>query len=86
MDTERSPSRSSRNFRKFRSDLLVEIVLVAVLVGYFLAAESQSVGENLSFTVIGASLMALVTCWTLNTVRDALELVAGGKNRRRRAA
>jgi predicted double-glycine peptidase len=41
-----------------------------------LAAQEQVVGENLVFTVTGAALMALVTYWTLNTLGDALEVIA----------
>jgi hypothetical protein len=39
-------------------------------------ARSQMVGDNFSFTVIGAALMVLVTYWTLNTLRDGLEVLA----------
>lgn len=39
-------------------------------------ARGQVVGDDLTFTVIGAGLMALVTYWTLNTLRDALEVMA----------
>ncbi|MBD3658476.1 MULTISPECIES: hypothetical protein [Marinobacter] len=62
--------------RKLRSHIVVEIVLVAALLVYLVMAQSRVVGDDLSFTVVGASLMALVTYWTLNTLRDGLELIA----------
>ena len=37
---------------------------------------SQFCPDNFSFTVIGAALMVLVTYWTLNTLRDGLEVLA----------
>lgn len=61
---------------KFRSHVIIEIVLVAALVLYMVLAQEQPVGENLAFTVAGAGLMALVTYWTLNTLRDGLEVIA----------
>lgn len=76
-------SGESGSTRKFHSDLFVEIVLLVALAAYLLAAESQIVGEDLGFTVVGAGLMALLSYWTLNTVRDGLELVAA-KTRRLR--
>lgn len=62
--------------RKFRSHVLVEGILIAVLAVYLMLARGQVVGDDLTFTVIGAGLMALVTYWTLNTLRDALEVMA----------
>ncbi|MDN6320073.1 MAG: hypothetical protein L0J77_09925 [Marinobacter sp.] len=67
-------SGSARN--KFRSRFVVEIVLIAVLAIYMALAKGQVVGEDLVFTVIGAGLMALVTYWTLHTLRDGLEIIA----------
>ncbi|SDW74812.1 hypothetical protein [Marinobacter mobilis] len=64
-----------RPFRKFRTDLLVEVVLLLAMVGYFVGTASQSVGENISVTAIGAGLMALLSWWTLTTVSDGLELL-----------
>ena len=46
------------------------------LAVYLFIARSQMVGDDLSFTVIGAALMVLVTYWTLNTLRDGLEVLA----------
>lgn len=60
----------------FRLHAVVEIVLLATLAGYFLLAGNQSVGDDLVFTVIGAALMAAASFWTLNTIKDGLELVA----------
>jgi len=62
--------------RKFRSHALIELALIIALGLYLLAAQEQVVGENLAFTVTGAALMALVTYWTLNTLRDGLEVIA----------
>lgn len=62
--------------KKFHSHIVIEIALIAALALYMLAARSQPVGENLAFTVAGAGLMALVTYWTLNTLRDGLEVIA----------
>ncbi|MBW4935131.1 hypothetical protein [Marinobacter sp. F4206] len=61
---------------KFRFHIFVEAALIAVLAFYMLIAQNQAVGENLVFTVAGAGLMALVTYWTLNTLRDGLEVIA----------
>lgn len=62
--------------RKFRSHALIELALIVALGLYLFAAKEQVVGENLVFTVTGAALMALVTYWTLNTLRDGLEVIA----------
>jgi len=43
---------------------------------YMVLAQEKPVGEDLIFTVVGAGLMALVTYWTLNTLRDGLEVIA----------
>lgn len=61
---------------KFCSHVVIEIVLVAALVLYMVLAQEKAVGEDLAFTVAGAGLMALVTYWTLNTLRDGLEVIA----------
>ncbi|MGO1499691.1 MAG: hypothetical protein ACTHWH_00225 [Marinobacter sp.] len=66
-------SGSARN--KFRSHFVVEIVLIAVLAMYMVLAKGQVVGDDLVFTVVGAGLMALVTYWTLYTLRDGLEMI-----------
>lgn len=62
--------------RKFRFHALIELALIVALALYLMAARTQVVGEDLAFTVVGAGLMALVTYWTLNTLRDGLELIA----------
>ena len=62
--------------RKFRSHALIELALIVALGLYLFAAKEQGVGANLVFTVTGAALMALVTYWTLNTLRDGLEVIA----------
>ncbi|TNE75785.1 MAG: hypothetical protein EP339_08670 [Gammaproteobacteria bacterium] len=62
--------------KKFRSHMLIEAALIAVLVLYMVLAQEKVVGEDLAFTVVGAGLMALVSYWTLNTLRDGLEVVA----------
>lgn len=62
--------------RKFHSHALIEVALVLALGVYLLIAREQVVGENLAFTVIGAGLMALVSYWTLNTLRDGLAVLA----------
>ncbi|MGM0768222.1 MAG: hypothetical protein ACQEV6_09360 [Pseudomonadota bacterium] len=56
--------------------MLVEMVLIVALAVYLLLARGQVVGDDLTFTVAGAGLMALVTYWTLNTLRDGLEVMA----------
>ncbi|MCL7942653.1 hypothetical protein [Marinobacter sp. ATCH36] len=60
---------------------IVEVVLLLVLVGYMVLAQSKIVGDDFSFTVVGAALMALVTYWTLNTLRDGLEVIAARTGR-----
>ncbi len=71
MPEEPGPARN-----KFRSDFIVEIALIVAVAVYLVMAQGQVVGENLSFTVTGAALMALATCWTLHTIRDGLEVIA----------
>lgn len=61
--------------RKFHSHILIEIALIVALAVYMVLAREQPVGDNLIFTVTGAALMALVSYWTLHTIRDALEVV-----------
>ncbi|MBK1872439.1 MULTISPECIES: hypothetical protein [Marinobacter] len=67
-------SGSARN--KFRFHFVVEIILIAALAMYMVLAKEQVVGDDLAFTVIGAGLMALVTYWTLSTLRGGLEVIA----------
>ncbi|WP_396622271.1 MULTISPECIES: hypothetical protein [Marinobacter] len=71
MPEEPGPARN-----KFRSDFIVEIALIVAVAVYLVMAQGQVVGENLSFTVAGAALMALATYWTLHTIRDGLEVIA----------
>lgn len=59
-----------------RMHAVVEIVLLVALAAWFLLAGNQPVGEDLVFTVVGAGLMAAASFWTLNTIKDGLELVA----------
>lgn len=66
-------SGSTRN--KFRFHFVIEIVLIAVLAIYMVLAKGQVVGDDFVFTVVGAGLMALVTYWTLHTLRDGLEMI-----------
>jgi len=61
--------------RKFHFHVLIELALVVALGLYLLAAQHQVVGDSFVFTVAGAGLMALVTYWTLNTLRDGLEVI-----------
>ncbi|MBE95212.1 hypothetical protein [Marinobacter sp.] len=61
---------------RLQSHAIVEVLLVLALAVYLLVARSQMVGDDFSFTVIGAALMVLVTYWTLNTLRDGLEVLA----------
>jgi hypothetical protein len=61
---------------RLQSHAIVEVLLVLALAVYLFIARSQMVGDNFSFTVIGAVLMVLVTYWTLNTMRDGLEVLA----------
>ncbi|MFP3976678.1 MULTISPECIES: hypothetical protein [Marinobacter] len=67
-------SGSARN--KFRFHFVVEILLIAALAMYMVLAKERVVGDDLAFTVIGAGLMALVTYWTLSTLRGGLEVIA----------
>ncbi|WP_040474662.1 hypothetical protein [Marinobacter algicola] len=69
---------------RLQSHAIVEVLLVLALAVYLLIARSQMVGDDLSFTVIGAALMVLVTYWTLNTLRDGLEVLALKVNSSRR--
>ena len=68
---------------KFRSHFLIELALIAALALYLVLAKEQPVGEDLAFTVAGAGLMALVTYWTLNTLRDGLEVMVARASRLR---
>ena len=61
---------------RLQSHAIVDVLLVLALAVYLFIARSQMVGDNFSFTVIGAALMVLVTYWTLNTLRDGLEVLA----------
>ncbi|MDX1550993.1 MAG: hypothetical protein R3198_00090 [Marinobacter sp.] len=61
---------------RFQTHAIVEIVLLLVLVAYMALAQSRMVGDDFAFTVVGAALMVLVTYWTLNTLRDGLEVIA----------
>lgn len=61
---------------KFRLHVFIEVALLAVLALYMVMAHEKPVGEDLVLTVAGAGLMALVTYWTLNTLRDGLEVIA----------
>lgn len=61
---------------RFQTHAIVEVALVLVLLGYMALAQSRMVGEDISFTVVGAALMVLVSYWTLNTLRDGLEVIA----------
>ncbi|MEP1216669.1 MAG: hypothetical protein ABJM11_00390 [Marinobacter sp.] len=61
---------------RFQTHAIVEVVLLLVLLAYMALAQSRMVGDDFSFTVVGAALMALVTYWTLNTLRDGLEVIA----------
>lgn len=61
---------------RFQNHAIVEIILLLVLIAYMVLAQSRMVGDDFSFTVIGAALMALVTYWTLHTLRDGLEVIA----------
>lgn len=69
-------SNTSGLFTKLRTHLFVETLLVVALAVYLVLARNHVVGEDFAFTAVGATLMALVTYWTLNTLRDGLELVA----------
>ncbi|MBW0148197.1 hypothetical protein [Marinobacter arenosus] len=62
--------------KKFHTHIMIEVALIAALALYMLVARSQPVGEDLIFTVAGVGLMALVSYWTLNTLRDGLEVIA----------
>lgn len=70
------PDEAGSATKKFRFHVFIELALIVALGLYLLAAQHQAVGDNLVFTVAGASLMALVTYWTLNTLRDGLEVIA----------
>lgn len=73
-------SDQSGSFTKLRSHLFVEAFLVIALVVYMVLAKSYVVGADFAFTAIGAGLMALVTYWTLTTVRDGIEIIANRAN------
>ncbi|HEY9119259.1 MAG TPA: hypothetical protein VIN33_05850 [Marinobacter sp.] len=61
---------------RLQTHAIVEVVLVLVLLAYMALAQSRMVGADFYFTVVGAALMVLVTYWTLNTLRDGLEVIA----------
>lgn len=69
---------------RLQSHAIVEALLVLALAVYLLIARSELVGDDFAFTVIGAALMVVVTYWTLNTLRDGLEVLAQRVNRSRR--
>lgn len=60
---------------RFRIHAIVEVVLLLALLAYMFLAQNRIVGADFSFTVMGAALMVLVTYWTLNTLRDGLEVI-----------
>lgn len=66
---------------RLQSHVVVEALLVLALAVYLFIARSEMVGDDFSFTVIGAALMVMVTYWTLNTLRDGLEVLALKVNR-----
>ncbi|MBZ0335446.1 hypothetical protein [Marinobacter sp. AL4B] len=70
------PEDRARAVKIFVSDFIVEIALVIAVAVYFAMAQGQSVGENLTFTMVGAGLMAVATYWTLHTARKGLEVIA----------
>lgn len=70
------PDEAGSATKKFRFHVLIELALIVALGLYLIAAQHQVVGDDLVFTVAGAGLMALVTYWTLNTLRDGLEIIA----------
>ena len=70
------PEDRARAVKKFVSDFIVEIALVIAVAVHFAMAQWQSVGENLTFTMVGAGLMAVATYWTLHTARKGLEVIA----------
>ncbi len=70
------PDKSGPAREKFCAHVFVEMFLVAVLAVYLILAKGQIVGDDLAFTVAGAGLMVLFTYWTLNTLRDGLEVIA----------
>lgn len=61
--------------RKFQIHFFVEVMLIAALTVYMVLAKGRVVGDDLVFTVVGAGLMALVSYWTLHTLRDGLEVL-----------
>lgn len=69
-------SDQSGSFTKLRSHLFVEGILVLALVVYMVLAKNYAVGADFAFTAVGAGLMALVTYWTLTTVRGGIEMIA----------
>lgn len=70
------PDEAGSATKKFRFHVLIELALIVALGLYLIAAQHQVVGDDFVFTVAGAGLMALVTYWTLNTLRDGLEIIA----------
>ncbi len=70
------PEDRARAVKIFVSDFIVEIALVIAVAVYFAMAQGQSVGENLTFTMVGVGLMAVATYWTLHTARKGLEVIA----------
>ncbi len=70
------PAEPAPAVKKFVSDFIVEIALVVAVAVYLVLAQGQSVGENLTFTMVGASLMVVATYWTLHTARKGLEVIA----------
>ncbi|WP_227664291.1 hypothetical protein [Marinobacter litoralis] len=76
MKPKKMPEDRARAVKKFVSDFIVEIALVVAVAVYLLMAQGQSVGENLTFTMVGAGLMAIATFWTLHTARKGLEVIA----------
>lgn len=67
--------------KTFRAHVVIEMALVAALALYLGLVQEKPVGEELGYTVAGAGLMALVTYWTLTTLRDGLELLVARTRR-----
>ncbi|PAV25044.1 hypothetical protein C8D92_10387 [Tamilnaduibacter salinus] len=61
---------------RLKLDAITNGLLVVALALYFFFARGQQVGDDLTFTALGATLMVFATFAVLHTAQDLIGLVA----------
>lgn len=61
---------------RLKLDAVTNGLLVVALAIYFFFARGQQVGDDLTFTALGASLMVFATFAVLHAARDLIGLAA----------